>query len=664
MFLHDSPDKFPVNISVRCQWALRRAGLAWLCLAGSGCLGQDVHPAVTPPSKWVSPLTFDKRAALLGAAPAPAEWRWLLVERQFNPQTDEQFSHYVGQVPAPADGPNAPPIAIHYDPGCQVLALHWVRLWRGTNLLNRLDPSKVQFSRRAPLADGFLFGADRTAVITLDEARPGDILDYAYTVEGSNPALDGKFVGMAPAQLPEAVERLVTKVRWPRARKLYVQNHGASLTPASLLRSNLVEYTWEFRNVPGGRLEGGTPPWYLPFPWVQLSEFQTWADVSQWALRWLKSTNALSAEVTNKIHQWKLLPDPPDRALAALRFVQEEIGNVGPADGVPSYEPVPPSGVVARRFGDAKEKTVLLVTLLQALQIEAFPVLVSTRWQSTLPEFHPSPTLFDHAIAAVILEGQTCWLDATAQYECGPLDRRSRPLYGFGLAVRPGAADLTPIPPCPVPPRTMVTAYFSLGSLHSESALRTVTVAEGADADHLRQHYATRRREDVDLENLNTCAKYYPQIHRTRPTLLRDDEQDDRIEITEFYGIEGLWSRPPNETEYHCRLYGVNVAEAMEEPPESPRAMPWALRYPVHQIFHAEAALLTSLPVNTGVQTIEHPDFYFRRAADLVDSKVVLDYEYRSLSDFVPPGALALCRRRWEAATATQGFTLLSFESP
>jgi hypothetical protein len=92
--------------------------------------------------------------------------------------------------------------------------------------------------------------------------------------------------------------------------------------------------------------------------------------------------------------------------------------------------------------------------------------------------------------------------------------------------------------------------------------------------------------------------------------------------------------------------------------------MPWALRYPVHQIFHAEAPLLTSLPIITGAQTIEHPDFFFRRAADLIDSKLVLDYEYRSLSDAVPPDALPSYLRRLDAATATQGFTLLSLEAP
>jgi hypothetical protein len=618
---------------------------------------------VTPPSKWVHPLSFDKRSALASAA-APADWRWLLVEQQCNAQTDEQFRHEVRQAPAPALGMNPPQITISYDPGCQVLALHWVRLWRGTNALNRLNPSNLRFVRRAPDAGGFLFGTDRTAVLTLEDVRAGDILDYAYSIEGSNPTLEGKFVGMAPAQLPEPVERLVTKVLWPSSRKLYVQNHGAALRPTTLLKSNLVEFTWDLRNVPGLRLESGTPSWYQPYPWVQLSEFQTWADVSQWALRWLPTTNALSSEVTNKIREWKLLAGPQERVLAALRFVQEEVGNVNSADGNSGYEPAAPSSVAARRFGDDKEKTLLLVALLRALKVEAVPVLVSTRWQNALADFHPSPILFDHAIAAVTLEGQTFWLDATVAYQRGSLAVRSWPLYGLGLGVRPGIAALTPIPPCPIQPKTTVSAYFALGSLHGEAGLKITTVAGGADADRLRQHYATTPREDIDLENLSTYAKYYPQIHRAGPTLLRDDPQQNRIEITEFYSIEGLWSRPPNEADYHCRLYGVNVDGAMERPPESARAMPWAMRYPVHQLFRAEAVLTTALPIKTGSETIENRDFFFRRASDLVENKLILEYEYRSLSDVVEPDALASYLRRLDAATATQGFTLLSLEAP
>src|SRR5208283_2798008 len=104
----------------RFQKAASRVGLAWLCCWAALSFGQDVSPAVAPPPKWVVPLTFDRRAASAEAGTG-AVWGWLLVERQYNAQTDEQFCHQACQVPAAAAGSNPPPLAINYDPGCQLL---------------------------------------------------------------------------------------------------------------------------------------------------------------------------------------------------------------------------------------------------------------------------------------------------------------------------------------------------------------------------------------------------------------------------------------------------------------------------------------------------------------------------------------------------------------
>jgi hypothetical protein len=667
MFRRESADEFFVNIPVRYHNTVRLAAVAWIFLEGLSCPAQDVNPAVAPPSKWVSPIAFDKRSAL-AAAGGSAQWRWLLIDRQFNAQADEQFIHQCGQVGLSADAVSAPQITINYDPGCELLTFHWVRLWRGASALNRLDPAKVRSSRRPLDANELLFGADLAAMLALEDVHPGDIVDYAYSIHGGNPVLDGKFVGEAPAQLPSPAERIVTRVICPTSRKIYFLNHGAIIEPSTVVRSNMLQLTWDFRDMPGLNLEKGAPGWFQPAPWVQLSEFQSWADVNKWALRWLRQTAPLSAELTNRINQWKLLPNPQDRVLSALLFVQEEIANAAPAGASSDYEPSPPAGVAARRAGDPVEKTMLLTALLQALNFDAAPVLVNTRLQNTLANYQPSPTLFNHAIAAVAVDGQTYWLDPVAQFQRGPLAARSWPIYGLGLVIRPGVTALTSIPLCSAQPKTTVSAYFSLGRLRDESALKLITVAEGADADRMRQHYAATPPEDIDQENLSARARYYPQIRRAAPTAARDDPQLNHFETTEFYSLEGLWKRPPNETSLYCRLYGMNVDEAMSRPPGTARATPWALPYPVHQLFHAEVPMdspkTIALPYVTGNQTVEHPDFFFRCDSQIVGNKLILEYEYRSLSDIVLPAALPSYLQRLDAATALQGFTLLSMEAP
>jgi hypothetical protein len=661
MFLRKTISQLSRNIVARWPNAFGLAGVLLTASAGSA---QEVHVVVAPPPKWISPINFDRRSAVAQAS-ASTDWEWLLIERQFNAQTDEQFHHQMYVVPASAAGASPPPLVINYDPGCQLLTLHWVRLWRDAASLNRLDTTKVHFSRTAAPIPGSLFSTNRTALISLDEVSVGDVVDYAYTLTGWNPVLNGKFVEAVPAQLPQPIGRLVTKVLWPAARKLYVQNHGTLLRPTTLQRSNnIIEFTWDVRDVPGLTMESGTPPWYDPYPWVQLSEFQTWRDVSAWALRWLSFTNGFSSDVTNQIARWNLLPEPQDRVRAALQFVQQEIANVTPEGRAYGYEPASPPSVLARGSGDELEKTLLLVTLLRTLKIEADPVLVSTRYQNTLVNYHPSPVLFDHIIAGVAVDGQTFWLNPADEYQRGPLALRTWPIYGLGLVVHPGITDLTPIPICPVQPKTTVFAFFSIAGIYGESALKVVTVAEGTDADHLRQRYALTPREDLDLENLNAYAKYYPQIRRAAPSAVRDDPEKNRVEVADFYSVPGLWTAAPNQTEFHCRLYGINVEAALARPPQSLRVMPWAVPYPAHQVFHAEVPLLNLAPTNTGTQIIEHPDFYFRSYSAVVNTNVVLEYEYRALSDVLMPAAVPSYLERLDQAVATDGFNLMSLELP
>ena len=44
----------------------------------------------------------------------------------------------------------------------------------------------------------------------------------------------------------------------------------------------VTEYIWNQHNVPAVAAEDAVPSRYEDFPWVQLSEFETWKDVAAW----------------------------------------------------------------------------------------------------------------------------------------------------------------------------------------------------------------------------------------------------------------------------------------------------------------------------------------------------------------------------------------------
>jgi transglutaminase-like putative cysteine protease len=642
----------------------RKAGFwlaGWVILMASGwsavqCHGQDAKPDDGPPPKWVTPIPFDARAKLDAVDPSQ-EMRWILKDRQINAQDNEVFHHEVRQVLTLAGLNNGSHISIDYDPSYQLLTFHWVKIWRGINALNRLDIDKIQVSQHGLDADDLLFSDEKSALLLLD-VRVGDIIDYAYTLQGGNPVFAGRFSGGVEAQSNHPIERMTTRLLWPAARLLYVKNHRTDIKYAAVRKGDLIEFTWNLRKVRAWRNEPPLPIWYQPLPWVQLSEFQKWSDVNQLTLGLFTNAAPLSSELTQKINEWKRLPGREGRMLAALRFVQDEIRYLGIESGISGYMPAIPSTVFARRFGDCKDKTLLLVTILRALGIEAHPTLVNTRLRQTVSKLHPSATVFNHAITQVSMNGRNYWLDATANYERGPLAVRSWPNYGYGLVVRPGTTALTPIAPSPVLPRTTVTQYIHLGRWNQESELKVVTVAEGPDAKELREEYATTPRAEIERADLNYYAAFYPDIAQAAPLIYTDDEQQNKIEVDEFYSVRKIWSHLTGRT--FCQIYPENIESAMRRPAVSLRTMPLGVAHPRHQIFRAEVIVPRLELIKPNDQTIENPAFYFHRVASIAEGKLLLEFEYRSLADAVQPEAVPTYMRQLDSAKELMGYIVPS----
>ncbi|MDD5731235.1 MAG: hypothetical protein PHN57_08960, partial [Candidatus Omnitrophica bacterium] len=108
------------------------------------------------------------------------------------------------------------------------------------------------------------------------------------------------------------------------------------------------------------------------------------------------------------------------------RYVAVEYGQAG-------YEPHPASEIFKNKYGDCKDKAILLVTMFKEAGLVAYPVLISTdKSVNLIPEL--PATLFNHCIAALELEDKTVFLDPTAQ-TCSfgdlPLSDQSRKVLGF-----------------------------------------------------------------------------------------------------------------------------------------------------------------------------------------------------------------------------------------
>lgn len=262
----------------------RRATLWAALLIALACPAASAKPnfTVQPPPVWVQPV----------AAPADADkkepeggLRCMLDDRQVRVSSNgsQSYNHFVQQVTTSAAVEQVSQLQLDFEPSYQSLVIHHIHVIRAGQTINALHPSEVKVVQREDELDKQLFNGTLSAVVVLNDVRPGDVIDYAYSVNGDNPVLAGRFADGFSLAHPDTVSLLRVRLLWPAARKLFVRPQQTDVQPSVNEGTDEVEYVWERRDAPGVEYEDSTPAWYNPAPFVQVSEFEMWADVARWA---------------------------------------------------------------------------------------------------------------------------------------------------------------------------------------------------------------------------------------------------------------------------------------------------------------------------------------------------------------------------------------------
>ncbi len=656
---YPAPPQLRAHARALAQAALLRLhtlGCAGLLLLVA-CASVTAKPSFTvqPPPAWVQPVA---PAPANGATPTPqAEngLRYLLVDRQVRVAAarNEHYYQFIEQVSSTADLERVSQLRLDFEPSYQSLVIHHINILRGGATINVLRPAEIKVIQQEDELDEQLFNGTLSAVVFLNDVRAGDVIDYAYSVNGDNPVLAGRYTDVFTLARAEPIDYLHTRLLWPAARKLNIHPRNTEAQPAIKQTGDEVEYLWEGRNVPAAVFEDATPGWFDALPRLQLSEFDGWADVAQWAAP-LYTVKALSPALSAQVEQWrKELPTPEARLLAARRFVQDEVRYLGIEMGPYSHTPTQPDKVFQRRFGDCKDKSLLLATLLNALGIEAHPALVNTQARHTLDDWQPSPYAFDHVIVQATLDGQTHWIDATMAYQRGTLTNESALEYERALVLRPDANALTTMPLVPgAQPTTTVREVYQVESFDAPVALTITTTFRGPDADMMRYRLAGETRADLGKDYLNYYADREPSIEAQGLPEIADDEAANVIIVTEKYTIPRFWK---DETHY---FFAGRIGQELDKPNVSRRTMPLRISYPLNVEQLIEIQLPHQQEVNTGAETVEDDALRFTADASAADNIVKLRYTLKAKRDTVAPAQVAAHLAIVEQARDLVGYEL------
>lgn len=299
------------------------------------------------------------------------------------------------------------------------LTVHRVEILRAGKVIDVIKGgARYQVLRRETGLERRQIDGQLTATLAIPGLQVGDVLRIAYSQTTRDKALQGKVQIDTPLlTLPVEAGFARTTVSWPEGAGVKWQ-----AGPAVGTASETVKNGWHTVSValPLPKREdmpAGVPSRFTRGPTIEATNFASWEEVSRVFAPLYATKDAIPAGSQLAVEVAKITaesPDPLTRAALATRLVQDQVSYLMNGMSGGNYVPQAPAETWVSRFGDCKAKSLLLLSLLEALGIKAEVVAVNSQTGDAVPDSLPMPAAFDHVIVRAEIGGVTYWLDGTA----------------------------------------------------------------------------------------------------------------------------------------------------------------------------------------------------------------------------------------------------------
>ena len=300
------------------------------------------------------------------------------------------------------------------------LTVHRVEILRGKAVIDVLKGgAKFQVLRREAGLERRQLNGQLTATLAIPGLQVGDVLRIAYSQTLRDQALQGKVQVDTPLlALPAEAGQARTVVSWRDGAPVKWQvGPDADGSATETVRDGWRQVSVAVPLPKREDMPASAPGRFKRNPAIEATDFAGWEEVSRVfaPLYATKGTIAPGSPLAAEVDRIaKVSPDPLTRATLATRLVQDQISYLmnGMAGG--NYVPQAPADTWAQRYGDCKAKSLLLLSLLEALGIKAEVVAVSANAGDAVADSLPMPAAFDHVIVRAEIAGKEYWLDGTA----------------------------------------------------------------------------------------------------------------------------------------------------------------------------------------------------------------------------------------------------------
>ncbi len=320
-------------------------------------------------------------------------------------------------------------------------------------------------------------------------------------------------------------------------------------------RTANVTYKWELKNIEPIKLEDNMPPFYDKIKYVKFSphDWENWNDISEWYNEHFFKPQCIASDaVVKKAEEISQACETDIEKIGALFNYVQKLRYVAIELGEGSIKPSLPETVLDRQYGDCKDKSTLLISMLKSQGIKASPVLLLTTDNGTLDATFPSWNFNHMIVLAEDSKGKEVWLDPTIEYaRAGELPYYCENANAM-IIDEDGKCKVkrTPVSSC-YDNKTDIKIDFALSE--NDAADLNVTISYDGERNHrLRNYFKDATEEELNEFCKNLIIDDFTKAKITEIKFSDVEKRDENLELSFSAQIESAVQKQGD-------LYFLNV---------------------------------------------------------------------------------------------------------
>lgn len=586
-------------------------------------LFQDDVPTLrfSPVPAWVTQVPLDPSEKALsdrgygGISP-------LLLDRQEHAPLRTAFFRYAYRIENAIGLQQGAQVTLTFHPTQVDLHVHGLTIHRDGQQREAVPREKWRLIQQETELDRFLYNGTYSAIAFLEDVRVGDTVEVVYSLVEHSSLFGEKFWAKFPLIFQNPYNQIRYRVLVPSHQKLSYQSEKVVFSPVVTKREGLTEYLWHAganQATTVSALEEQNAEWLVT------TLYQSWLEVQSDLAPWyqpLESAPWLDAWIAElKMQQTGL----EAQVLEAIRFVQDDVRYLGIEIGSDSQIPSKPEETFQRRFGDCKDKTMLLAAMLKQLGLEPIAVLVDSM-KRLEKETLPNPFAFDHVVLVFDWQGTPIGIDSTQTHERGGLLERDGLPFGYGLFLNGKDDALRELPYKPQESLVKKTYQLQAEEWLEDAFLTVETAYYRKLADSHREQLQNQTLAVLSEAFLGRYTAEFPGIEVARPLEMEDDEVNNILTVKEFYRIPKFGEKQRQEQLIHISAH--ELFEFIGWPDSSDTS--WRPNHPIEAELHYQLKLPVRWSSLNGSRRIDNALFRFEFSAEQAGQENRLRWLFKS----------------------------------